>query len=66
MASVSQLLERLAALPPAAAAATVVAAALGALFLLRALLGALFARKGLPPTVACAPFVGGFLKFVKA
>jgi len=66
MVAVDELLAQLAAAPPAAQAATFGVAVLGALFLLRALFGALFARKGLPPMVSCLPLVGGFVKFVQA
>ena len=43
----------------------VVATALAGLVVLLSLLKALFGRKDLPPTVACLPLVGGFIRFLK-
>ena len=46
--------------------AAVAAAALVALLVLLSTFKALFGRKDLPPTVACMPLVGGFIRFLKA
>jgi hypothetical protein len=46
--------------------AAVVATAVAVLAVLVSLLKALFGRKDLPPTVACLPLVGGFIRFLKA
>ena len=46
--------------------AAVAGAALVTLLVLLSALKALFGRKDLPPTVACLPLVGGFIRFLKA
>ena len=49
-----------------AQAAALAAATVLLLLLLRSVLGALLRPKDLPPTLACLPLVGGFVKFLQA
>ncbi len=49
---------------PMAQVGALLAVLLASLLFLRSALGMLFRAKDLPPTVACLPLVGGFLKFV--
>ena len=51
---------------PEVQAVAVAGAALLALIVLLSAVNALFSRKDLPPTVACLPLVGGFIRFLKA
>ena len=58
-------LDSVGASSPGAVMGTLVFALLASLLVLRSALGLLLRPRNLPPTVACLPFVGGFLKFVK-
>jgi len=51
---------------PAVLGAALLATLLALLAVLASLSKALFGRKDLPPTVACLPIVGGFIRFLKA
>ncbi len=51
---------------PEALAGALLGIALLTLFVAHAVLAALLRPKSLPPTVACVPVVGGFIKFLKA
>lgn len=51
---------------PAVLGAALLATLLALLAVLASLSKALFGRKDLPPTVACLPVVGGFIRFLKA